>query len=261
MQTLRVGPTSLPGSNQLPPYLEPLVRVAESGGDVIPEISSLVLKLEFDSFTYWATTRSTPIVEGRLYELSTIDPGWAVRYDERGYMEVDPRVNVAMLQALPIVWDSSTWRGRNSSLDGFLDDAECVGIGSGVCVPIHDHSFGRARFDFNLVGPVLGPARRNKIEGAFGELMVVARFIHDLFIGAIRRNEMMPRALGRPLSAKEIACLTLSTRGHSTSQIAVDLSIDARVVETHFDSIRAKLGCLTHHEAIAWALKRGVVTK
>jgi len=250
----------LAGSNTLPKYLEPLVRVAESGGDVVPEISSVVLTLEFDSFTYWAATRSTPIVEGRLYELSTIEPGWSVRYDEMGYVEVDPLVNLVMLQALPIAWDFATWRGRYPGLDGFLDDAASFGIGSGVCVPIHDHSFGRARFDFNLVSPVLDPARRSKIEGAFGELMVVARFLHDLFIGAIRRNEMASRAAGQPLSAKEIECLTLATRGHSIGQIADHLCIDVRVVDTYFDSIRAKLGCLTHHEAIAWALKRGVVT-
>jgi DNA-binding CsgD family transcriptional regulator len=225
----------------------------------VPEIASVVSKLGFDSFTYWADGRSTSIVEGRLYELSTLASGWTSHYDELNYIEVDPRVSYVMTQALPIAWDQLTWRGRAPAVDSFLEDAAQYGIGCGVCVPIHDPSFGISRFEFNATDRELEPQRRLEIDRAFGEFMIAARLLHDLFVAAIRRNEIMSRATGMPLSAREVACLSLATRGRSALQIADELCIDVRVVNIHFDSIRAKLSCLNRDEAIAIAIKGGLL--
>jgi DNA-binding CsgD family transcriptional regulator len=260
VKTLRVSPLRVPSADALPSYMQSLLRAAKSGGDIFPEVASLVAKLGFDSLTYWAATRSTSIVEGRLYEFSTLEAEWTSRYDEMGYVEIDPRIKLGATKTVPVVWDQPMLRSCFPHIDGFLEDASAVGIGSGVCVPIHDHSFGIARFDFTVTAQQLGPARWSAIESALGELMIVARFLHDLFVAAIRRGEIDARAAGLPLSAREVACLALAMRGYPATQIANDLRIEVRGVNTHFDSIRSKLGCLNRDEAIASAIKAGLLT-
>jgi DNA-binding CsgD family transcriptional regulator len=257
VQTLRLRPVELPGAEALPPFLEPLARIAAEGGDVVPEIRALVLHFKFSSFTYWAATRSTPLVEGRLYELSTLDPGWAWHYDKKAYVEVDPRVDAALNQSLPLAWDQGTWRDR-ANVKAFLDDAAAFGVGNGLCIPFHDPSFGFARFDLVATPGEPDSARQAEIQNLFADLSIVARYLHDLFVVAIRSGDLRPRSIGTPLSSRECKCLVLAARGLDYEQIARDLAIDVRFVITHFDSIRAKLGCLNIHEAVAHAIKHGL---
>ena len=224
----------------------------------MPEITSLVRRFEFDSFTYWAATRTTLLVEGRLYEFSTLQPDWSLRYDGLGYCEIDPRICAVLTQTLPVVWDRSTWRGQNAEVDGFLDDAASFGIGSGVCIPVHDASFGMARFDFEATNREPDAKRNVEIKNVLGELSVAARFLHDLFVVAIRRNELRSRFLGMPLNKRERECLTLVARGLTLPQVGSQLNMDVRALSTHLDSIRAKLGCLNANEAVAYSLKSGL---
>jgi DNA-binding CsgD family transcriptional regulator len=261
VQTLRLGPVDLSAPNAWPEYLESFAGFAARGGDVTPEIASLVRRFEFDSFTYWAATRTTHLVEGRLYEYSTLQSDWLLRYDGLGYAEIDPRICNVLAQTLPVVWDRSTWRGQNVEVDEFLDDAARFGIGSGVCIPIHDASFGVARFDFEATNREPDAKRNVEIRSALGELSVAARFLHDLFVLAIRRDEFRSRFLGMPLNKRERECLALATRGLTLGQVSSELNIDVRAVNRHFDSIRAKLGCLNADEAVAYSLKSGLTPR
>ncbi len=261
MQTLRLSPVELSGASALPPYLKALARTAERGGDLMPGIGSLVRFFEFDSFTYWSATRSTELVEGKLYELSTHAFAWSLRYDKMAYTEIDPRVRVALTQSLPFTWDQSTWRSTTAEVDEFLDDAARFGIGSGVCIPIHDPSFGISRFDFDSTSQHVDSARLAEIQNAYGKLSIVGRFLHDLLVVAIRRSELRSRLFGMPLNEKECQCLARATSGLALRQIANELNIDVVTANMYFNSIRAKLGCLTTNEAVAYAIKSGLVPR
>ena len=125
MQTLRLKPVQLPGAEALPPFLGSLARIAAEGGDVVAEIRELVLHFKFSSFTYWAATRSTSLVEGRLYELSTLNPVWARHYDNKAYIEVDPRVDAVLNQSLPLASGSANV-ARPSEREGILKRRGCL---------------------------------------------------------------------------------------------------------------------------------------
>jgi len=258
LEALRFDPIEIPGANALPTYLSSIARAADLGVDLMPEITSVVDAFGFTSFGYCATTHSTSIVEGRMYELSTLPMEWGLRYDEKGYVEIDPRVGAAFGRTTPLSWEQSTWIGKTVDVDQFLDDAAEFGVGSGVCIPLHDASFGVARFDFNSTIRHVHVDRQADIKRAFGDLSLAARLLHDLFVIAIRRNELRPRLNGMPLTQRERECLVLATRGLTASELACALGLDSRIVDMHFDSIRAKLGCLNRHEAIAHALKHGL---
>ena len=138
LQTLHLGPTQLGRKSAIAPFLSPLVLAAECGADLIPQIDSVTRRFRFDSFTYHVSIKLHPDEEKRIFEFSTLPALWAIRYDQRAYAEVDPRVTQMWDSSVPLIWDQSTARTRNSEINSFLDDALDHGIASGVSIPLFD---------------------------------------------------------------------------------------------------------------------------
>jgi hypothetical protein len=59
-------------------------------------------------------------------------------YDERAFVEVDPRLQDIHESVVPLVWDQETYRGRSREVDGFLDLMQSYGLSSGIYCPIRD---------------------------------------------------------------------------------------------------------------------------
>ena len=66
-------------------------------------------------------------------------------------------------------------------------------------------------------------------------------------------------ALAEPLSAREMAVLTLLVEGLSNKLIAHQLDISEHTVKTHVTAILAKLGAASRTEAVSQAIRRGLV--
>ena len=70
---------------------------------------------------------------------STMRPDELARlYDERAFVEVDPRLQDIHESVVPLVWDQETYRGRSREVDGFLDLMQSYGLSSGIYCPIRD---------------------------------------------------------------------------------------------------------------------------
>jgi len=63
-----------------------------------------------------------------------------------------------------------------------------------------------------------------------------------------------------PLSTREREVLLLAAKGHSSKEVAQELFISDRTVQTHLASIYDKLGAKNKTEAMLLALKYGIVT-
>jgi two-component system response regulator NreC len=66
---------------------------------------------------------------------------------------------------------------------------------------------------------------------------------------------------GRPddLSEREVDVLRLIALGHTNSEIAQQLYLSARTVETHRAHIQQKLGLTTRAELVGYALEHGLI--
>jgi DNA-binding NarL/FixJ family response regulator len=74
-------------------------------------------------------------------------------------------------------------------------------------------------------------------------------------LGRIRRGTAPGRFDPRALTPREAEVLSLVTQGRSNKQIAAELSLGLRTVESHVSSLLAKLGATSRTEAVAHALR------
>jgi DNA-binding CsgD family transcriptional regulator len=242
-----------------PPVLMPLIEAVDQGRDLVPAIEAITFDLGFDSFMYGVSTSLKPDHESRMYVFTTAPVEWVLRYDERAYIEADPRVLLLWDSTLPLVWDQEAVRGMSKQTDDFLDDAICYGIASGVCMPLRDDSGTRVIVALNSTIPRPSDTRRREISRALGDVVVLAHYFHEWFMKSVVRRGIPSRVTGMPLSGRERQCLNLAARGMTSDDIAFKLGICTRTVQYHFDSIRTKLAAANRQEAVARAIKDGLI--
>jgi DNA-binding CsgD family transcriptional regulator len=243
----------------MPPIVAPLVLAAQRGRDVREEIESITRQFGFDTFFYAVSTCPRQEHEGFFYLYTTHSRDWVSRYDQRAYIEIDPRVTDCWDRTAPLLWDQRTMRGRGTKVDAFLADAMTHGVASGVLIPSRD-SFGmRMLVNFNSHVPLPSEARQGEIAGLLGDMVIFATYFHELFVKSVVSRGLPPKSAGAPLSGRERACLTLAARGLTSDEIARELRISPRTVQFHFSSIRSKLLAVNRQEAIAKAVEAGEI--
>ncbi len=257
----RIPPTRIGATESYPRLLQPLIEAAAAGQDLVPPINRVVADLGFDSLTYGGTVTQTPHPknEMQMYVFTTLSADWVQRYDARAYVEIDPRVFKTWDSAVPMIWDQRAERGQSPKVDAFLDDALAHGIGSGLAYTFH-HGFGmHVVFALNSREPSIDSQRYAEITKSLGDVVLFATTFHGIFLRGIVEKGLPPVSQGAPLSPREKECLSFAAQGWTGSEIASKLGIAERTVQFHFTGICTKLGAANRHEAIARAIKTGVI--
>jgi len=241
-----------------PALLQPLVDAAHDGGDVVPVVERLVRKLGFDSFLCGLSTSPRPDREAQLYAFTTLPRDWARRYDERSYIEVDPRVQMTYDQSTMMIWSGEDFRGRSARLDAFLDDAARVGVRSGACFTTHDARAQGVMVAFNSAKPRLSEPERAQVAARVGDLYAFGTYFHEVFMREVVDRGQPSRLRGAALTQREVEVLKLVSRGLTVEDISSKLDISARTVRFHVDAARTKMGAANREEAVALAVKAGL---
>lgn len=261
LEILGPGRVGLHSASYLPPVLSLLIAAAERGEPLEPVVEAIVQSFGFDSFMYGTSFSPVPGQETISHVFTTLPRDWVKRYDERAYIEVDPRILFALSSSMPLVWDQASERGKNAKTDAFLEDAAAHGVASGVCVGIRSTCNGQVVVAFNSRRPAVDSVRRIEIARNLGEMCLLGIYFHELFMRTVVEKGVPPRFQRAPLSAREKRCLTLSAHGYKTWQIATMLDISERTVEFHFAQTRTKLGVVNRQEAIAKAMDEGIIRR
>jgi len=256
---IRPEPSALDRAAYVPPSLLPLVAAVERGEILEPVVLAITRKLGFDSFMYGASVSSNPTQESKSYVFTTLPREWIALYDERAYIEIDPRVRHGIASSTPLIWDWSTEVGKDPQIDGFLADAEVHGVASGVAFALHGLNVKLALIALNSTERRHSAVRRNEIACHLGEILLLGIYFHEIFMKNVVAKGVAPRSQGCPLSERERQCLTLAAQGHTSHAIADKLSLAERTVQFHFDGIRSKLNAANRQEAIAKAIALGVI--
>jgi len=261
LHPLRLGPVAIDRARYLPPPLLPLVRAAARGDDIVPEIQAVVRGYGFDSFMYaTANYHLRPDNDERMYVFTTLPREWVIRYDQRAYVECDPRIIASFDNALPLLWDQNSERIRNAKTDAFMADAAAHGVASGVAFPVYATYPSRNIVALNSREPVIAKERRDELTRILGEIVLFGQYFHELFVKGVIERGLAPSSEGVPLSSREKHCLQLASHGLTSAEIASRLGIVDRTVNFHFANILSKLAARNRHEAIAKAASLGLLT-
>jgi DNA-binding CsgD family transcriptional regulator len=259
LQQLRLKPIAIKHTGLLPPILAPLLAAAELGTDLTPVMQGIAHDLGFDSVMHGISLSVRPNADTSSFVFTTLPVEWVSIYDQRAYIEVDPRVQVGIESTLPFVWDQTGLRGRGPRLDEFLETASAYGVASGVSIPIRDSRARGAIFALNSAIGRYDDARTALISGNLGDIMLVGHYFHELVLSAILEQQIPPMAAGQPLSPRERQCLEMAARGLTSGDIGIKLGITERTAYYHFSNIISKLGVLNRQEAIAKAITQGII--
>lgn len=184
------------------------------------------------------------------YLAVTYSSEWIEHYRMRGYLKIDPAIQVGLRRLLPIEWDDFTVDG---ALQRFFGEAAEFGLGrKGISFPVHGHGGDRALFSVSaeMTEREWKWARRT----AFRQLPVIATHLHD----AVLRTDGLLKARPR-LSRREIDCLRWTSEGKTVWECGVILSLSPHTVRCYLESARHKLGASSNTHAVSLALTSGLL--
>jgi LuxR family quorum-sensing system transcriptional regulator SolR len=244
----------------IPPIVQPLLDAGACQKSLTRALQGIARELGFDAFMYGVTTTTKPTHESRSYVWTSLHDDWVRLYDERAYIEIDPRLRAAADSILPVIWDRKAFPDSKENRE-FFDAAAVFGIRSGVAMALRNTYHAPAVFVLHSPESEIDDRTLRHITGVLGQVMVVGSYVHDLFLANAIERCLPPPTQGRPLSARERECLQLAARGLTSGQIGAALHIGERTVHQHFSNLLAKLGAANRHEAIAKATAAGLIER
>jgi LuxR family transcriptional regulator len=260
MRLLDMKSGALPNTGIFPHVLQPLVDSAARGDDLTPVVKAIIQGLGFDSFAYALTTSNRPDKEAQLFVFTTMPAEWMLIYDQRAYVEVDPRMQMVARSTMPVLWEQKDFRGRSARVDDFLDDAARYGTLSGLIYALYDISHGGIVMVFNSRIPAVDAVRLQMIQRNLPDLLSFGHYFHEWFMKSVIERGLPSRLKNVPLSPREREVLRNVARGLTTDDIANKLEISERTVQFHLDAVRTKLGAANRQEAVAIGMQLGLVS-
>ena len=259
LTSLQLKPTPLQYPGTVPSLLKPLVSASALGHDLAPVIIQITKSLGFDNFMHGVSLSIHPNSESHSFVFTTLPIEWVMIYDQRAYLEVDPRIQFGIDSSLPFIWDQASTRGKSRATDAFLDAAAKYGVASGISITLRDSHARGGITALSSANPVIDTATREKITDRIGDIMAFGQYFHELFVTNILDLKLPPTSRGIPLSARERQCLLMSANGLTSIDIGAKLGITERTANFHFSNIISKLGVLNRKEAVARAVAQGLI--
>ena len=259
LTTLKLRPLSFTPPATLPPFVRPLIMAAAEGKDLVPILVEIAKHFGFDNFTHGISLSAHPNADSHSFVFTTLPAEWTALYDQKSYLEVDPRIDAGIRSTLPFVWDQRSLRGKSASLDAFLTDAAKYGVCSGVSIGIRD-AHGRGGMSaLTSARRALARRDRSTIANQISDIISLGQYFHELVVMAILEQDLPPLARGAPLSKRERQCLVMAANGLTSAEIAPKLGIAERTVNFHFCNVLTKLNALNRKEAVARAVSQRLI--
>lgn len=121
-------------------------------------------------------------------------------------------------------------------------------------------AYARAMLKMGVTGYWLKSARGSDIRAAVHDIAKGRRSIApEVRQMLLDHTDELPTHNVEPLTARELAVVRLIVQGYRNNDIAGQLSISVKTVETHLTSIYGKLGVQSRAEAIALAQQQGLL--
>jgi len=177
---------------------------------------------------------------------------WLARYRAEGFMLVDPVPRWALNSGVAITWSAlADLLPPRDPGRRVIEAAVGYGFTEGMAVPM--------RAGDNSLGLVSFGGEREPLSPAEQEFLItIGRAAFNAAERILHQGDV-----GRPapiMSAREMECMLLITRGHSNRQIAKMLGLSEPTVRFHVSNARDKSGAVSRTHLAAIAVAQGYVS-
>lgn len=219
---------------------------ARDAQEVFAQVALATRHLGFERCAY-GVRYPLPLARPKFALLNDYSAQWQRRYQEAGYLRIDPTVAHGARSLEPVVWTDALFRDARQMWDEARDAGLAVG-------------WSQSCFDACGTGGMLSVARSHERvtvaeqrakEPALRWLVNVA---HVALSAELTRRDGPPPAL----TAREHEVLCWTADGKTSSEIAQILQLSVNTVNYHFKRALMKLGAATKASAVACLMARSL---
>jgi DNA-binding CsgD family transcriptional regulator len=210
-------------------------------------------------FSYFLFAMRVPIPPEDPQQLiwHSYPPAWIARYNDAGYIAIDPVLHRSLRSPVPFYWDEISY--ERSNLGPFLTESRSHGLVHGLTIPLAGPAGSVGLMSLARAQPAVSSDRETRWQLA-AEVRLHASLMHERVLEIAVPPAAARDGAGRLLTARERECLTLAARGMTGAQIAADLGVAPSTVAFHIDRSVKKLGVRSRRAALGRALVLGEIS-
>lgn len=222
---------------------------AKTSQELFSRIAETAAALGFDRCAY-GMYMPLPVTRPKVVMCNNYSSAWKYRYEEAGYLQIDPTVIHGKKTQLPLVWSDQVFQDTPE----FWEEAQAEGLRVGWAQSSQDASFAVSMLTLARATEPLTTFELNAKELQMRWLVDIAHVAFTRLLTPIL--SMSPLS---PLTPRETEVLKWSADGKTSGEISQILTISVDTVKFHTKNAVAKLGAANKTAAVARAAILGLL--
>lgn len=222
---------------------------ASSEKELFARLSEAARDLGFEYCAYGMKV-ALPLSNPRVTMFNNYPEAWQKRYQEMGYLAIDPTVRRAARSAGPVLWSECM---PASTLE-FWEDAHAHGLKVGLALPMRDH---QGLSSLLMLSRSKDEITRSELAARRAQMYWLTEVAH-LGMTQWLASKLMPEIDVR-LSDREAEVLRWTGDGKTSNDVADILGISERTVNFHINNAMLKLGASNKTAAVLRAAVLGLL--
>lgn len=242
----------------LPPIVRPVYEAICDQRSPEPAIDAAARGMGFVSFSFAVLRNDIELGMQDFFMLTTTPKEFIAECRREKVLTYDPRLRAARMSAVPVMWDRDRFPDDEQSR-AFFDIAERYELYSGVFALIRQPDPSCTSWlSLSSNSRRAGYCDGRPIVDQMGEILALAYYSYHLMAGVLFATTSQ-EAAARKLSMRERQCLLHVAAGCTSRTTAAQLGISERTVNAHLEQAIRKLGASNRQQAVAKAIKLGVI--
>ena len=215
--------------------------------------------LGFDTFVFGIVANDRrPDAESRSYVITDQADSWVCMYDERAFLELDPRVELAGEPGYSF-WEARQFE-KNPRHKAFLKESGANGIQSGLVIGLCTRDPpSYAMLSFNRSAPTLQRWSAEQRLLIAGQASMLGKVLSRAVRRFLNEQELLFPAPLMKLNFRERDILTLAAAGKTSKEIAAAVGVAKITIDMHVGAILSKMGAMNRNQAIAKAIANKLI--
>jgi LuxR family quorum-sensing transcriptional regulator LasR len=184
---------------------------------------------------------------------STYSVQWRTRYEQEGYVSLDPVVAHSLASSLPMIWCTEIYRTEEEL--AFYEELISYGLTQGVTLPMHGAKGQVGLISLRWHGSSL-LKYKNQILEAVPSASLLRDFLLDRVICLMGPSAEQPVQL----TCRELEILKWSAVGKTSWEISMILSLSTDAVSFHLRNIRKKFMVNSSKMAVIKAVRMNIIS-